>query len=34
MNRLPHQHLAYHLYTSVELFSSISIIYDNTSEYI
>lgn len=33
LNRLPHQHLTYHLYTSLELFNSYSIVYDNTTEY-
>lgn len=33
MNRLPHQHLAYHFYTGVELFENIVIAYDKTEEY-
>lgn len=33
LNRLPHQHLTYHFYTSIELFDSYAVIYDNTTEY-
>lgn len=34
LNRLPHQHMNYQYYVSLELFDSYSIVYDNTTEYI